>query len=360
MHIQFSVLSILYFLDQHVHAKLHSLHVISRRRQHIPVLISPSLPQHDDAVFSEQYARLMLMFFKPWHSPSDLIHSNQDWQQSFHTCNLSGSCSVEHHAVMDNMQMIHACKAAQDSHHANWFKRDSVINETNERNAVLSDDVQAEDEEFITEIIQAADNMNLMRNSVISKIFITMQISISLTFNPMTQTSQALLRIPKWEITWKKFYETQKAQWRQEQKMTATNKPLTSNPSSIHTQCIVPITHPTIPSIMCDTSPINILHSPPKTDNDQIISLIGKWMLNDKQAMAFQLIVKHALLTTNEAPLKMFIGGLAGTGKSHVIDATWDFFQSQGEEQCIKLLAFMGIAASNIQGMTIHSTLCLR
>ena len=52
--------------------------------------------------------------------------------------------------------MIHKCKAAWDSHHANQFKRDSMIKETNinERDAIPSDDVQVEDEEFITQIVQ--------------------------------------------------------------------------------------------------------------------------------------------------------------------------------------------------------------
>ena len=53
--------------------------------------------------------------------------------------------------------------------------------------------------------------------------------------------------------------------------------------------------------------------------------------MNNEQAMAFWLIAEH-MSSINDSSLKMFIGGLAGTGKSHVIDATCDFFQSHGEE----------------------------
>ena len=50
----------------------------------------------------------------------------------------------------------------------------------------------------------------------------------------------------------------------------------------------------------------------------------------------------------------MFLNGSAGTGKSRIIDAVKDFFDIRGEDRKFRLASYMGIAARNINGMTLH------
>ena len=56
----------------------------------------------------------------------------------------------------------------------------------------------------------------------------------------------------------------------------------------------------------------------------------------------------------------MFINGPAGTGKSRIIHAIKDFFDSRGQTRKFRLASYMGIAARNINGMTLHQLLCFR
>ncbi|KAJ3845877.1 P-loop containing nucleoside triphosphate hydrolase protein, partial [Lentinula lateritia] len=80
--------------------------------------------------------------------------------------------------------------------------------------------------------------------------------------------------------------------------------------------------------------------------------------LNEEQERAFRLIASHTQQEKSE-PLRMFIGGPGGTGKSHVISALKLFFEAQGESRRFRLASYTGVAAKNISGMTLHSALLL-
>ncbi|KAK0229870.1 hypothetical protein EDD85DRAFT_751977, partial [Armillaria nabsnona] len=70
------------------------------------------------------------------------------------------------------------------------------------------------------------------------------------------------------------------------------------------------------------------------------------------------LVALHSLALQPE-PLRMFLSGPGGTGKSTVINAIWTYFISRGQERRFRLTSYTGIAACNISGMTLHSALML-
>ncbi|KAJ3846649.1 hypothetical protein EV368DRAFT_22801, partial [Lentinula lateritia] len=80
--------------------------------------------------------------------------------------------------------------------------------------------------------------------------------------------------------------------------------------------------------------------------------------LNEEQERAFRLIASHTQQEKPD-PLRMFIGGPGGTGKSHVISVLKLFFEAQGESRRFRLASYTGVAAKNISGMTLHSALLL-
>ncbi|KAJ7086529.1 hypothetical protein C8R44DRAFT_531153, partial [Mycena epipterygia] len=88
---------------------------------------------------------------------------------------------------------------------------------------------------------------------------------------------------------------------------------------------------------------------------DQVVS---DYTLNSEQARAFRLIADHSL-DKREAPLRMFLGGPGGTGKSRVINGLTDFFTRQGQDRRFRLASYTGVAARNIVGMTLHAALNL-
>jgi hypothetical protein len=79
-------------------------------------------------------------------------------------------------------------------------------------------------------------------------------------------------------------------------------------------------------------------------------------MLNIEQERAFRIIANHA---TSKHPeqLKMYLGGMAGTGKSRVIQALIEFFTKRGESHRIIVVAPTGNAAALLGGSTYHSVL---
>ncbi|KAJ7136455.1 hypothetical protein C8R43DRAFT_859071, partial [Mycena crocata] len=80
--------------------------------------------------------------------------------------------------------------------------------------------------------------------------------------------------------------------------------------------------------------------------------------LNTEQARAFSIVAAQRDLK-NEKPLRMYLGGPGGTGKSRVINALRDYFVGCGEARRFRLASYTGVAARNISGMTLHSALML-
>ncbi|KAJ6556237.1 hypothetical protein B0H19DRAFT_947758, partial [Mycena capillaripes] len=106
------------------------------------------------------------------------------------------------------------------------------------------------------------------------------------------------------------------------------------------------------PEIRQDIQPVN-----PEKDVD-IEAHIRKWTLNHEQAHAFRIIACHSL-EQKPRQLRMLLSGPGGTGKSRVIHALQDFFRMRGQARRFRLAAFTGVAARNINGMTLHAALCI-
>lgn len=101
----------------------------------------------------------------------------------------------------------------------------------------------------------------------------------------------------------------------------------------------------------------------------QVIEDIGrKNNLNDEQWIAYRLIAnafiqKHALEqnpnATPPSPLRLFLTGPGGTGKTHVANTVKQVMAHYGCEDRIRFLAPTGTAATLIDGRTIHSGLSI-
>ena len=74
---------------------------------------------------------------------------------------------------------------------------------------------------------------------------------------------------------------------------------------------------------------------------------------NEAQTVSYKIVFDHYIQACQQ-PLLLIITGLAGSGKSYVIDALKNLLQ----EKC-KVCAYFGIAAFNVAGQTVHSFLQL-
>jgi hypothetical protein len=89
-----------------------------------------------------------------------------------------------------------------------------------------------------------------------------------------------------------------------------------------------------------------------------ITAMIKEYTLNAEQSRAFRIVSEHSLETTPE-PLRMYIRGPGGTGKSRVINALKSFFERPNQGHRFRLASYTGVVAKNISGMTLHSALSL-
>ena len=82
--------------------------------------------------------------------------------------------------------------------------------------------------------------------------------------------------------------------------------------------------------------------------------MVLKFGLNKEQERAFQMVSNHSVSAHNDQ-LKMYLGGMGGTGKSRVLAALSDFFALQKEDHQFVIVAPTGSAAALLGGLTYHS-----
>ncbi|KAF6763374.1 hypothetical protein DFP72DRAFT_762276, partial [Ephemerocybe angulata] len=89
-----------------------------------------------------------------------------------------------------------------------------------------------------------------------------------------------------------------------------------------------------------------------------VTATIESYTLNSEQERAFKIVAHHALSIT-PSPLRMYIGGQGGTGKTRVLEALQHWFDSRGEAYRMIVLGPTGASASIIGGSTYHSYLAV-
>ena len=93
-----------------------------------------------------------------------------------------------------------------------------------------------------------------------------------------------------------------------------------------------------------------------ETEQNIIDSTVTDFLLNTEQKRAFHIIANHAS-TEKPEQLIMYIGGMAGTGKSQVIKALTAFYERRNESHHIVITAPTGTVAALVGGSTYHSIL---
>ncbi|KAF9067544.1 hypothetical protein BDP27DRAFT_1145730, partial [Rhodocollybia butyracea] len=86
------------------------------------------------------------------------------------------------------------------------------------------------------------------------------------------------------------------------------------------------------------------------------------FQLNAKQLQAFTIISstmiqQNVLNISSKDPLRMFLTGPGGTGKTHVVKAVREVMKFFGLDHTIRFVAPTGTAAALIDGTTIHKGL---
>src|SRR5215510_410115 len=83
-------------------------------------------------------------------------------------------------------------------------------------------------------------------------------------------------------------------------------------------------------------------------------SIVQEFQLNCVQERAFRIVADHACKPAAEK-LKMYIGGMGGTGKTQVLKALVKFFKLRNELHRFVVVAPTGTAAALLAGSMYHS-----
>ena len=90
------------------------------------------------------------------------------------------------------------------------------------------------------------------------------------------------------------------------------------------------------------------------TDSRTLVdTIVAEFRLNCEQERAFCIIANHAC-TPHSEQLKMYIGGMGGTGKTQVLKALISFFTARNESHRFVVVAPTGSAAALLAGSTYH------
>jgi hypothetical protein len=369
----------------HDQADSHILRVRSPSEALIPVPIGPGIPRRDKAELRARYCRLMLIFFKPWRQASDLRGEFASWQAAFEA--FVQTCTPQVLYRMENMQILHECRDSRDDHFAEHRNRvrKAVNSRNRRRRAQDGDDFSGEDvtEAMILDHLEDLTTRFSMKRAAANEAILecvhyaeesgmySAEFQDNSTHDPSAMSDATglegthLVTDTYHEDIWGKAYEERRDRFKRsastpnktstsdaslpEQNSTQTSTSLLNDGAALRSAFAEPDEAPEIRQ--------DIEASEPLCHVD-IETHIEKWTLNPEQAAAFRIIASHSLQNQPEQ-LRMFLSGPGGTGKSRVIHALQDFFRLRGQERRFRLAAYTGVAARNINGMTLHSSLCI-
>jgi len=130
------------------------------------------------------------------------------------------------------------------------------------------------------------------------------------------------------------------------------NKHLPTNVKSKSTKCFKPNVVEVVDKSYID----RMFEHTSKADTQFLADVVTKYNLNVDQERGFRIIANHALMDEPEK-LRMYLGGMGGTGKSQVIKALMYFFDERKESHRFLVVAPTGAAAALLNGSTYHSVL---
>lgn len=329
------------------------LYDTTRMLRVVPNAIGPYLPRVDGED-REYYCCVMMTIFVPWVSGLDLKPSNKAWSEAFEQTTFS----TRHLALMSNMNIRYECYDARDDFHAQLRVRLSAQHD--DADGVADDD---EDEFDLLELdpVDAAAFDDEGVSGIWSRRMLDQMKEVQVVLQsagwledggrlPLQHAAAFLLERLMAPKLWKDLVAGERRK--------ALNSRALAIPSSREIDDDLDV----------DVRPMNDARIIPGSyllsefrlnDVDVVVGMeqvVSSFSLNKEQERAFRIAANHSLCLSPE-PLRMYIGGMGGTGKTQVIQALLEWFSCKGEGYRMVVLAPTGAAASIVNGSTYHSFL---
>ena len=347
------------FLAEHPQHQTHIVKLMPEADGFVPTFVNP-IPRSDKGD-REYYCATMMTLFKPWREPTDLKSESDSWDISFD----KHIFSTRQRQLMSNFNIRYECHDAKDDYRLQRQKSDENVNVSGlahlfTKNSSSNDFEPFEDyvqldstrdyEEYL--ITDKMGNLSRKRRGEMLQMLDILRSSGWVNksedgYNELSYKEDYPLFPKKTNAQWSKALADKRKQVIEDRKknIPLLNKPLHSN--LCHSPDEVKI--------------ISFLHENadiPFVDRERIQIITNKFTLNSEQERAFNIVAQHASLSGTEQ-LKMYLGGMGGTGKSQVIKALIQLFADRNEMHRFIVLAPTGSAAALVDGSTYHSVLAV-
>lgn len=322
----------------------------------------------------------MLVFFKPdgWRTGEDIVAGHDSWEAAFDATEFS-EASVK---IMKNMNVLYECLDARDDYSALRRQQEqsqgislwseSSMTDTNDAVADtfastqdMSIEMTTSDNTIASILDDPVGPVGSFVTHVNSKIDLTISIVNRIYGEHCECTNTALpattINLPSCSPTaWHELLLGAKSL-----AVNARRELLRQSDT------LIPVDHPSVlkrttanfdpdlVSIITNaffTPKPNVPHPLQDVHLKHVHDTATTFTLNSEQLLAFCIIARH-LHHHEKKPLRMYLGGIGGTGKSTVVRALIHFLTARNEAHRFLVLAPTGSSACNINGQTYHSAL---
>jgi hypothetical protein len=298
----------------------------------------------------EFYCLTMMAFFKPWRSGLDLKPQTQSWDEIF----TEHEFTKREIQLMRNFNIKYECYDARDDFHAQMkagaTHNDFLVNCFDDGDG---DEIEHDpyDESKNEDLLQDFDiqkvckaEMNRLKDAREIKDVLQRTGWLNEAFEPTSITEDGVSsssHLPP--VKWKAMLQNKKQSIIDQKTMQSSNFANQVVPKSFVPNSV---------KIMDKAYLERQFHT---TEHNNSIDVICEdFSLNEEQERAFRIIANHVVIPNSE-PLKMYIGGMGGTGKSQVLKAVSKFFERRNEAHRFIIVAPTGSAAALVSGSTYHS-----
>ena len=349
------------FTEGHPLQETHGTTVAADNEQIVANFIGKPLPRRDEGN-RELYCQTMLVLFKPWRRGCTLKNKKDTWDETF----LQHTFTDRQTQLMQNFNIKYECLDARDDYHAQLRKTGTqalfeygLDTQEEKEEYSLQEDSELiaanKDESEETEIhiyegkIMMTGRGEQKRQREAAEIRTIIQ-QTGWTQHPKNQQNGPRhepieLEEKLYGTEWKSRIQTLKEsiiEKKQENKQVKVKQNIPAN---------------TKPNQVKIIDKAYLEKKFYKTGYEKGIKEIqAKFKLNKEQERAFNIVSHHSVMPESEQ-LKMYIGGMGGTGKSQIIKAISAFFHTQNEAHRFLIVAPTGSAAALLGGSTYHSVL---
>lgn len=352
------------FMAQHPQSNTH----VMRKRVIwvVPVVLGDRMPRRDRSDEErELWARTVLSLFLPWRSPGDLRQEEETWMNAYEQ--RKGSIQPAHMDIVDNMNVLTECKDARDR--VNQQRRECGIQGAtghNDGSRASSRDISPHPNDRIPMSAEAiaqatTDEQRDLEHDLDCLITLPSRWAVDRCYRrtECISTSASFGTASMVQDEEQGRLDEEKRTMKQLKRRRAAHR--SPSPHAPHRRrrrpAVTDITELPRgePSVVPET-PIVLSDDGLPAVVREVIEEFGL-ASNPEQCRAFEIVARHVCYGGKQ--LLMYIGGVGGTGKSHVVNAILRLFHRLCRRGEIHVSAPTGAAAILIGGYTIHSLVSL-